>query len=240
MSAQESSPLDDARRLAALEERQRLARELHDSVTQILFSASLLADSIAPAWERDADEGRRRTERLRDLVRRALAEIRALVAELAPAAKSTDFSSREMPPPTVALLHREGLVSVLVREALALERQGLRVRVRADGYERQSREREEALLRVALEALANTVKHAAAHEVEIVLACAPGEVRLTLRDDGSGFDAGAALRRAEAAGPGEGGLGLRSMRDRLRELAGSFRVVSAPGLGTTVEATLPR
>jgi signal transduction histidine kinase len=228
----------EARRIAVLEERQRLARELHDSVTQLLFSASLLADSIVPAWERDPVEGRRRSERLRDLVRQALAEARALLAELSPPARPAEFSSRELPPPAVARLHREGLVAVLVHEALAHERDGLRVRVRADGYERQSREREEALLRVALEALANAARHARAREVAIVLASPPDEVTLTVRDDGAGFDAAAALRAAER--DPAAAVGLRSMRDRLRALAGSFRVVSAPGAGTTIEARLPR
>jgi signal transduction histidine kinase len=220
------------RRAAVLEERQRLARELHDSVTQLLFSANLLAESIGPAWERDPAEGRRRLEQLRELVRQALGEMRGLLRELAPPSGGADFSSRELPPPIVALLEREGLVAVLVREGLALEKLGLRARVRADSYERQSRPREETLLRVAQEALANVAKHARARQVEVVLACAADEVRLTIVDDGRGFDA-----RVVA---GARGMGLTSMRDRLRELAGTLRVVSAPGLGTTVEATLPR
>ncbi len=222
---------DDARRLAILEERQRLARELHDSVTQLLFSANLTAESLAAIWERDREEARRRLERLREQVRQALAEMRALLKELAPKSSGRDFSSRELPPPAVAHLHREGLVAVLVKEALAVEREGVRAGVRADTYVRQSREREEALLRVAQEALANVAKHAHARDVEIVLACSPSEVRLTVRDDGCGF---------AAAPAGGSGLGLGSMRHRLRELAGKLRIVSAPGVGTTIEATLPR
>lgn len=223
---------ENDRLLAVLEERQRLARELHDSITQILFSANLVAESVAPAWERDAAEGRRRLDQLRELVRQALGEMRALVRELAPQSGSADFSSRDFPAPAVALLHREGLVAVLVREGLALEKGGLTARVRADSYERQSRQREEALLRVAQEALANVAKHARARQVEVVLACTADEVRLTIVDDGRGFDATVVAH--------DHGLGLTSMRDRLRELAGALRVVSAPGLGTTVEATLPR
>jgi signal transduction histidine kinase len=227
-----SRPSGAIRRAAVLEERQRLARELHDSVTQLLFSANLLAESIAPAWERDPAEGRLRLEKLRDLVRQSLAEMRSLLRELAPPSDSDDFSSREFPPPTVAQLHREGLVAVLVREGLVLEKAGLEARVRADSYERQSRQREEVLLRVAQEALANVSKHARARQVEVVLACTADEVLLTVVDDGVGFDATVVAHAR--------GLGLESMRDRLRELAGTLRVVSAPGLGTTVEATLPR
>ncbi len=224
--------LDSARRVAVLEERQRLARELHDSVTQLLFSANLLAESIAPGWERDPAEGRRRLDRLRDQVRQALGEMRALLKELAPQSGGADFSSREFPPPSVALLHREGLVFVLTKESEALQRAGVAIELRTESYERQSRQREEVLLRVAQEALANIAKHARARRVEIRLACAEAEVRLTVQDDGRGFDA--TLVRTER------GLGLTSMRDRLRELAGHLRVVSAPGMGTRVEAVLPR
>ena len=123
--------LDSARRVAVLEERQRLARELHDSVTQLLFSANLLAESIGPGWERDPAEGRRRLDRLRKQVRQALSEMRALLRELAPKSSGADFSSREFPPPAVALLHREGLVTVLTREAQALERAGVAVELHA-------------------------------------------------------------------------------------------------------------
>jgi signal transduction histidine kinase len=222
--------VETTRRVAVLEERQRLARELHDSVTQLLFSANLLAESIAAAYERDAEEGRRRLERLRELVRQALAEMRALLKELAPKASGADFSSREFPPPAVALLYREGLIAVLAKELAALAHAGVETTLRAESYERQSRMREEVLLRVAQEALANAAKHAGARRVAVTLACAQEEVRLTVEDDGRGFDAQTRGR----------GLGLASMRDRLREQAGRLRVVSAPGAGTTVEAILPR
>jgi signal transduction histidine kinase len=218
--------------VAVLEERQRLARELHDSVTQLLFSANLLAESVGPAWARDEAEGRRRLERLRELVRQSLGEMRALLKELAPKSSGTDFSSREFPPPSVALLHREGLIAVLTKEAAALERSGVVVELHAESYERQSRQREEVLLRVAQEALANAGKHARARRVELDLACTSTEVKLTVQDDGRGFDA-TRVDRGQ-------GLGLTSMRDRLRELAGRLRVISAPGAGTTVEAVLPR
>lgn len=232
LAIEKSRLFESARKVAVLEERQRLARELHDSVTQLLFSANLLAESVGSAWERDAAEGRRRLERLRELVRQSLGEMRALLKELAPKPSAADFSSREFPPPTVALLYREGLVAVLSREVEALGKSGLAVRLATERYERQSREREEVLMRVALEALANVRKHARAAKVEVTLACEASEARLTVVDDGRGFDAVAAAR--------ERGFGLTSMRDRLRELAGRLRVVSAPGAGTTVEATLPR
>ena len=103
-----------------------------------------------------------------------------------------------------------------------------------------SREREEMLLRVAQEALANVVKHAAAHEVSVRVAALAGEVVLTVQDNGRGFDARSAVRAGAARSRPDGGMGLASMRDRIRGQFGQLIVESAPGLGTTVEARLPR
>ena len=102
------------------------------------------------------------------------------------------------------------------------------------------REREEMLLRVAQEALANAQKHAAARAVSVRLAALEGEVVLTVRDDGRGFDARSAVRAEGAQARADGGMGLASMRDRIRGLFGKLIVESAPGHGTTVEARLPR
>ncbi|MFN7942146.1 MAG: GAF domain-containing sensor histidine kinase [Thermoanaerobaculia bacterium] len=231
---------EQGRDLAVLEERQRLARELHDSITQMIFSVTLLADGALSTLERDAQESKRRLERLRELARQALSEMRALLRELAPRRDSGSFSSREFPPPAVALLYREGLAAVLSREVRALDKQGIAARLSADAYERQSREREEVLLRIAQEALANVARHSRAGNVEVVIACREGEVLLRIEDDGQGFDAQEALERARSRSADGSGLGLASMRDRIRALHGTFRVVSAPGAGTTVEAALPR
>jgi signal transduction histidine kinase len=226
------------RRLAALEERQRLARELHDSVTQLLFSAMLLAESVPGALRRDPGEGERRLERVVAANRQALAEMRALLRELAPA-PLVDLSSREFPPAAVVRLQRDGLPAALAVELEALREAGVATALDAVGYERQSREREEVLLRVAQEALANVAKHAAAANVRVTLGSREDEVRLSVVDDGRGFDPADAIRAA-AGGARDRGFGLASMRERIRGLAGRFRVESAPGLGTTVEVALPR
>lgn len=243
--------LEGERRYAVLEERQRLARELHDSVTQLLFSSTLLAESLPVLLERNPEQARRKLEQLTDLNRRALGEMRALLRELAPSSRApVDFSSRELPPPAIVMLHRNGLVEALRTELAALEAQGVGVRLEAATYERQSREREEILLRVAQEALANVAKHSRARSVKLCLASLENEVRLSVHDDGCGFDARSAVlarsSREIAALEGaerdrsKGGLGIPSMRDRLRAHSGELVVESAPGHGTHLEARLPR
>ncbi len=228
------------RRIAVLEERQRLARDLHDSVTQLLFSSTLLAESLPGLLRKGIEEAAPKLERLIELNRRALGEMRGLLRELAPGGSGADFSSRELPPPAMVMLHRHGLVEALLTELAAAAAQGLGTHLEASTYERQSREREEMLLRVAQEALANALKHAAARQVTVRLASLEGEVVLTVRDDGRGFDARSAVRAVPAGGRADGGMGLASMRDRMRAQFGKLIVESAPGHGTTVEARLPR
>lgn len=227
------------RRAATLEERHRLARELHDSVTQMLFSATALAESIPGAARRDPAEAERRLDRVIAANRQALAEMRSLLRKLSPA-EDSGFSSREFPAATVVRLHREGLVAALTTELDGLARDGVAVSIEADRYDRQSREREEVLLRVAQEALANVAKHAAAANVRLQLGCRAEEVVLRVVDDGRGFDPAAAARAATSGGARDHGLGLFSMRARILALAGRFRVESAPGLGTSIEVALPR
>jgi two-component system, NarL family, sensor kinase len=237
------------RRLAVLEERQRLARDLHDSVTQLLFSSTLLAESLPGLLRKGIDEAAPKLERLIELNRRALGEMRGLLRELAPggggSGSGADFSSRELPAPAMVMLHRHGLVEALLTELATLAAQGIGTHLEASTYERQSREREEMLLRVAQEALANAAKHAAPRQVKIRVASLEGEVVLTVQDDGRGFDARTArTARSEENAPAprrsDGGMGLGSMRDRIRSQFGQLIVESAPGHGTTVEARLPR
>ena len=228
------------RRLAVLEERQRLARDLHDSVTQLLFSSTLLAESLPGLLRKGVEEAAPKLERLIELNRRALGEMRGLLRELAPGGSGADFSSRELPAPAMVMLHRHGLVEALRTELATVAAQGLGTHLEASTYERQSREREEMLLRVAQEALANAVKHAAAREVTVRVAALAGEVVLTVQDNGRGFDARSAVRAGAAQARADGGMGLASMRDRIRDQFGQLIVESAPGLGTTVEARLPR
>ena len=138
-------------------------------------------------------------------------------------------------------LQKKGLVEALRLELATLEAQGIGVRLEAATYERQSREREEILLRVAQEALANVAKHAGAKEVSVTLQTQPDEVRLSVRDDGRGFDARRAIAEAASgADRARGGLGIASMRERLRAHSGELALESAPGLGTHVDVRMPR
>ena len=174
---------------------QRARPTVFISVPRLLlkFQQGVLAKMPAP-----------KLDRLIELNRRALGEMRGLLRELAPGGTGADFSSRELPPPAMVMLHRHGLVEALRTELATVAAQGLATHLEASTYERQSREREEMLLRVAQEALAN------------------------------------AVRGDAAQGRRDGGMGLASMRDRIRGQFGQLIVESAPGLGTKVEARLPR
>jgi signal transduction histidine kinase len=219
------------RRLAVLQERQRLARELHDAVTQSVFSVSLIAQSIVPALRRDPAEAEHRIERLIEQSLTAMSELRAVLAELRP----DDATAAEE---GASGAGDGGLVAALARLAAGLDDHGLAADLEAADYAPQAEAHERALYRIAQEALSNVVKHARARRVLLQLAIERARVRLRIIDDGVGV---AATRTpGEAPRVGSGGLGLTSMRERAEELGGSLNVRSQSGGGTTVEVTLPR
>jgi PAS domain S-box-containing protein len=203
---------------AALEERQRLARELHDSVTQELFSISLTARSIQLLLEREGIRSPSITEKmvdLRQLTQGALAEMRALIFELRPGA-----------------LEEEGLLQALRKHAAAVQgREMLPVEVIADeaSIPRLKPSAEESLYRIAQEALHNVVKHAHARRVEIKMGVEDGHLVLQVCDDGDGFD----TSQVPA-----GHMGLSTMGQRAAALGGEYRVRSKPGEGTAVSVRL--
>jgi signal transduction histidine kinase len=214
-------PSDGQKRLV-LQERRRLARELHDSVSQALFSMTLQARAAQLALEQDGiDPGGplgRRIARLRELTEGALAEVRALIFELRPEA-----------------LQEEGLVAAIRKQAEGLAaREDLVLEVDAP-QERISlpAKVEEQLYRVAQEALGNVVRHAAASRIRIRLQVTDlpeATVILEIVDDGVGFD---------PSRPRPGHLGLASMAARTSQLGGRLEVDSAPGHGTRVRAVVP-
>lgn len=222
--------------LAASEERNRLARELHDSVTQLLFSVTLIAQSLGAAWRRDPDEGERRTARLLELSQTALAEMRTLLAELR--AGTDGAYDREAAPVAQAssAIRRLGLVGALRRHVRGLSADGLRVVFDARGYIPLPSEQEYELYRVAQEALHNVVKHAAATSVYLSISTRPDGTMLSVRDDGAGFRDGAAGSTPTRSWPG---LGLRTMRERAESLGAHFSIRSAAGQGTVVEVSVP-
>jgi signal transduction histidine kinase len=204
---------------AALEERHRLARELHDSVSQALFSMTLHARTAERHLEiagLAADHPLAvEIEQLHGLTQAALAEMRALIFELRPGA-----------------LEAEGLVAALEKQAAAVAaREQLAVHVHGpDGWIRLDPTVEEHLYRIALEALHNTVKHAGAERVNVHLEIGDTVLELRVSDDGAGFDP--RLDR-----PGH--LGLRTMRERSDAVGATFGIDSAAGRGSTVTVTLP-
>jgi|GEM_PF-1425742 len=201
--------------LAVSEERNRLARELHDSVTQELFSMTMIAGALPALMERKPDLAKERIARLHDLSRGALAEMRALLFALRPAA-----------------LAEEGLIAAITKQAAAVEsREGIKVHLDLAGDDHLPRPREEAFYRIFQEALNNIVKHARAQNVWITLAIGADASTLSVRDDGVGLAASVPAQLPT--------MGMTSMRERVEELGGSFRVESAPGRGTTIAVSVP-
>jgi len=229
------------RQLAVLQERERLARELHDSVTQLIFSTTLIAQSIAPAWKRDPLEGQRRIDRLLELSQTALREMRSLLFELRPA---EDADSLALTGPE--RVRRYGLLEALRLLGGDFTHDGVQVGVRTYEYSPARFETgavvgsgdrttlEQDIYRIVQEALNNASKHARAHEILVLLDGSDSkELCLSISDDGVGFVPGLG---AESQA---GGFGMKTMRERAKTLRGTLRVISAPGKGTTVEVTIP-
>jgi signal transduction histidine kinase len=200
--------------LAASEERSHLARELHDSVTQALFSMTLVARSVEMLLDRDPDAARAQLAQLRDLQREALAEMRALIFELRPGNLEQDGLTRALRTHTAALQGRIGLPVVV--ESTVDERLPLPI--------------EEVLYRIAQEALHNVVKHANAQQVRVEVGRVSSGVRMRIVDDGRGFDPDKVPT---------GHLGLAGMQSRATKVGAKFACRSVPGSGTTVEVTVP-
>ena len=199
---------------AALEERQRLARELHDSVSQALYGIILGTDAARTLLDRDPGRITEPLEYVLSLAKAGLAEMRALIFELRPESLAT-----------------EGLIAALEKQAALVQaRHKIAVHVSLCDEPDAPLEVKEALYRIAQEALNNTVKHAQAERVELRLEQNADEILLEVRDDGGGFD-------PESSFPGH--LGLKSMRERVAHLGGTLRIESAPGEGTRIRAQIP-
>jgi len=203
-----------AAELASSEERAHLARELHDSVTQALFSMTLITRTIELLLARDPDAARAQITSLRDLQRDALAEMRSLIFELRPGS-----------------LEQDGLVHALRTHCAAVEgRIGLPILLDAEPLDRLPIDTEDGLYRIAQEALHNIVKHAGARQVRIALRRVDGTVTLRIEDDGKGFD-------PETIPSGH--LGVAGMRARAERIGGRLMVDSTPGSGTRIEVAAP-
>jgi PAS domain S-box-containing protein len=198
---------------AALEERQKLARNLHDSVSQTIYGIVLGVRSARAQLAQHPEQVPATLDFVLKLAEAATAEMRALIFELRPDS-----------------LKHQGLVAALARQIAATRaRHGLYVETRLGSEPPLSLEAKEALYRVAQEALHNVVQHAQANKVYLRLEQHDGKVELEVRDDGVGFD-------TQREYPGH--LGLISMRERIERLGGGFYITSSPGAGTTVWAEL--
>lgn len=201
--------------LAALEERQRLARELHDAVSQTLWTANLVSESIDKAGS--AEVTQEQIDRLRILTKGALAEMRTLLLELRPAALADT--------PFTELLDQ--LVDAL------LSRRAMTARVQVPNLEEliePSPHAKHALYRIAQEALNNVARHASAKSVDIEVSIDGDHMKMTIRDDGVGFS------------PNETGsdrLGLSIMGERAHNIGARLQIDTAPGSGTTIQIMLP-
>jgi signal transduction histidine kinase len=198
-----------AQEAAVAAERNRLARDLHDAVTQTLFSSSLIAEVLPRLWERNPEEGQRRLAELRELTRGALAEMRTLLLELRPSAL---IEAR------LADLLRQLTESITGRARVP-------VHLEVEGECQLAAEVKVALYRIAQEALNNVAKHAGASQATVQLHCQPGQVELCVCDDGHGFD---------LADLSPDSLGLGIMRERAEAIDAQVQIDSQVGQGTEI------
>jgi signal transduction histidine kinase len=204
-----------SKKLAVMEERNRLARDLHDSVTQSIYSMGLLIEgwrqTVANGEAVNVDDLLYRTREINEQV---LREMRLLIHELRP-----------------PILEEEGLLNALQKRMDAVEnRAGISARIVAEDFINVPRDVEEGLYRISLEALNNALKHSQASQVTIQIYSADERICLKITDNGCGFD----LEKAFQAG----GMGLKNMRERAHLLRGDLDIQSQPGAGTEVRVCM--
>jgi signal transduction histidine kinase len=212
MAEQLQTLLHTHQQYAMLEERNRLARDLHDSVKQQIFAISMLVNSAKGMLGSDLERTKTCLEETDAYVQHVQQELTSLVQALRPTA-----------------LEEKGLV-VAIRELASQwsHQSGIATQVSTQGEPSPSLIVEEAMFRIVQEALANIARHSHATSVEIALTSVEGTFRLSVNDDGQGFDLSAALER--------GGVGLLSMQERMYSLGGTLLVDSTPGKGTRITA----
>jgi signal transduction histidine kinase len=204
-----------AQRAASLEERQRLARELHDSVSQALYGIALGARTARTLIDRDPKGAVEPVEYILSLAETGLAEMRALIFELRPESLETD-----------------GLNGAIRKHAEAIRaRHGIEVDFQSGEEPDLPLPVKEAAYRIAQESLTNVVKHSGATQVRVTLASTGSNLQVEVADNGTGFDPG---------GDFPGHLGLQSMRERAEKSGGRLEISSREGEGTRVTATFGR
>lgn len=210
--------LNEVEQHAITEERNRLARELHDAVSQTLFAMTLIAEALPEMWLSNHEEGMKRLDELRTLSRGALAEMRMLLLELRPSACRG-----------IAL---DDLLRQLVEATRSRACLQVSLHVERDEASLQPPDHvQQALYRIAQEALNNTVKHADASQAAVRLCYKARQIELEISDNGSGFDTYQDI---------SGHLGLDIIRERAEAIAASLRIHSQIGYGTHIHVVWPQ
>jgi signal transduction histidine kinase len=210
IAIQNARLLDRAKRTAVLTERNRIANELHDTISQTLWSVSLITERLPALWESDIEKGRESLAFVHQLAQNALEEMRALLLELRPSA----ITDRKL--------------GDLIRQVAGIiaTRSGLNISVQIEEQESVPPDVHFAIYRIVQEALNNVVLHASASQVEIYYRSQSGQVELTIQDNGFGFD-------PEAIEPDR--LGLSIIKDRVKDIGGTIETISPDGEGTLIK-----
>jgi signal transduction histidine kinase len=214
MAVELEHQMETRQALATLEERYRLARDLHDSVKQHMCAAALQLGAAQSLLNQDINAARQRITEAEHLAHTAQTELNTILLELRPPA-----------------LERQGLVGSLRQYLVDWSRQsGIETDLRFQGEHSLSADIEEVIFRTVQEALANVARHSQAHRVIVGLVYEPGRLVLEIQDDGRGFDPAIAQDQ---------GLGLMNMRERIEQAGGQFMLESTPSQGTKISAQLP-
>ena len=240
-----------------LSERNRLAGELHDNVTQLVSSISLLTQTLPQTYKRDPIEGERRAGRIHELAQTAFAELRSLLRELKPI-DAVAISRTGQSFLGLERLREGGLSAALERLLPSMIPETLRLKMQFEHYAAQDITHEEALYRLCQEAVSNVIRHANARNLTVSASVTERIVLLRVIDDGCGMGnakvSSAKVSSAKVSGakvsgdrgerstpqPNYQGLGLGTMRSRMSALGGALRISATSPHGTQIEAALPR
>lgn len=214
LSTSNAELAERARFSAVTEERQRLARELHDAVSQQLFAISMTATALGRTLEKDFDKAQRQVALIEEMSSVAQSEMRALLLHLRPVHLEGKGLS-------------QGLLE-LIKELRA--KVPIEIQFEMDERVQLTKGIEDHLFRIVQEALSNTLRHSRAEKVEIRLQHRQDYIRLYIRDNGIGFDMSVKKHAS---------YGIMSMQERVNEIGGSIHIVSAPGKGTRIEIRVP-
>ncbi|WP_371755256.1 sensor histidine kinase [Ferviditalea candida] len=214
LSTHNAELAEKARYSAVIEERQRLARDLHDAVSQQLFAISMTATAVGRTLEKDFEKARRQISLIEEMASAAQSEMRALLLHLRP----VHLEGKNLP----------GALNELLLELKA--KVPIEIAAEIEEDVRLSKGIEDHLFRIAQEALSNTLRHSKASRMEVRLYASGGIVRLLVRDNGIGFDLNVKKQAS---------YGIVSMLERVNEVGGSMNIITAPGKGTRIDIRIP-